>query len=549
MDPYHRPVPGTRAALTLLLLAALGAGAPPSAAAEGGAPAPPPPPKEEDKEEVFPALVSLDPFPRSVPCGEEFRLKFRLRGGLRSPVLIVIFPSGGAAYVRPDVSNGNDHQIAFRIDRAGGTHRLTLVGFDETGERTTAILLIKGLAKDGTEIDRDVEIPPADTVYPALDPEEHPLRLERVLFHRMNALRKRQGLAALPWHEPVARSARAHVVEVAKHYETTVDPRTGSGEQLPHRVPGAGPGGSQGPTLAERIEAALAWPVVRASLPSEIPKRGRNQPNHVSEALTSPSSSLDQKFEQVLLRKSDMRAPMVSPYLSHAAGGATWRWYGWKAAAPGEASNREDAPGPPPPGRAREAITTLVFIQVNDPAAAESYEKERREVQRLLSGASKPAERAEALRRVGQAALPESPKLLADAAKGKDPAVRAGALDGLWLCAPAEAQGLTEPIRLEALRAFAEETESRAADGLRALAAVRYDAASRRAGLAGLAEASKRAREALAAGTALAAAGKGDEARTALEEARRRFAGFPEAEEIAAALKRLGPGTGGTPPK
>lgn len=170
MDPYHRPVPGARAALTLLLLAALAAGAPPRAAAEGGAPPPPPAPKEEEKEkeEVFPSLVSLEPFPRGVPCGEEFRLKFRLRGGLRRPVLIVIFPSGGAAYVRPDVSNGNDHQVAFRIDRAGGTHRLTLVGFDGTGERTAAILLIKGLAKDGTEIDRDVEIPPADTVYASM---------------------------------------------------------------------------------------------------------------------------------------------------------------------------------------------------------------------------------------------------------------------------------------------------------------------------------------------------------------------------------------------
>jgi hypothetical protein len=489
--------------------------------------------------------VDIDPFPRSAPAGEVVRLKFRLKGGLRSPVLVVIYPAGPSEYIEPDVSAGNEYQIPFRLDVQGGTHRLSIIGRGPHGDRYVAEFIVKALSKDGKEIDRDVAIPPAYTDYPPLDPEEHPLRLERRLYFRMNALRTSEGMAPLPWHEGVARSSREQIVEIERYWEETFDKRTGVGKLL-HRVPGAGPDGAEGPTIAERVRLDLAWPLVVPTLPRENPERGHAKQNFVAETITAPSSSLDRKFEQEFLRYSDQRAPLLSPYLTHAAGAATWRWYGWRKGT-GDGSPRPTEPGPAPPGPPREMIATLVFVQVNDPAAAESYERDRKDVQRALSAASKPAERADALRRLGQTALPESPKLLLEAAKARDPAVLAGAVDGLWLCAPEDARRLSDPLQVLVLQSFRDQEESRAAEALHTLAAVRYDAASRKAGAAGLLEVAKRARAALEAAGKAAEAGKLDEARSLVESARGRFTGYPEEEDILA-YQRVLARPGGPPP-
>lgn len=521
----------------LLLALLLLAGGPPRAAAEGSPPAPPAPKPEPEAEEVYPSLVSLEPFDRKVPAGSEVRIKFRLKGGLRTPVLVVIFPDGAASYVRPDVARGNEYEIPFRLDHLGGTHRLTLVGFDGSGERVTAKLLVRAVLKDGKEVDRDVEIPPADTKYADVDPEEHPLRLERWFFHRMNGLRRKQGLAALPWHEGVARSARVQLAEAARHWEATYDPRLGYGLLL-HRIPGAGPGGTEGPTLADRVHADLLWPVVLPYVPPAAPDRGKGNPNYVGETLASADASLDRMFEQELLRKSAQRAPLVSEWTTHAAGAATWRCYGPK----GE-------PGAPPKGQARQAFASLVFIQVNDPAADASYERERAEVRALLSAASSAEEKAGAWRRLGQAALPESPKVLEGAAgKTKDPVALAGALDGLWLCEPGTARRLTEPLRLRALQALEDREESGGAAALRTLAGIRWDAASRRAGESGFAEVAARARKLLDDAGAAAKGGKPEEARALLLDAKRRFAGYPEEGDVRAALRLIGGGDA-PPPK
>ena len=544
------PPPRSLAPALLLAAALAAAAAPLPAAAEGGAAAPPAPPKEEeaDKEVFHRDLVDFEPFDRAAPAGENVRLKFRLKGGFRSPVLVVVFPDGGASYFRPDVSNGREHEIPFRLDRIGGTHRVALVASNPSGERIAAHFLLRALSKEGKELDRDVDYPPADAVYPPLDPEEHPLRLERHLFHRMNAFRAKHGLPPLPWHEGVARSAREHLAEVARHFEETVNPRTGAGLLL-HRIPGAGYGGTEGPTLADRVRQSLAWPIVLPYLPPENPDRARGSPNYVSETLGSNEPSLDHKFEQTFLRKSDLRAPLLSPWTTHAAGAATWRYYGWRKG-DGSGPKRFEPPGPPPGNRPREVFTALVFVQVNDPAAAATWERERREVLRAVPGTSGTAEKAAALRLLGQCAVPESPGLLAEAARSRDPAVQAAALDGLWLCAPAEARRLTDPLRVRTIRAFEDEEESRAAGPLRVLEAVRYDAASRRAGAEGFREASARARALLDAADAAAAAGKTDGARALLEAARRRFAGFPEEKEAEAGLRRLEAGapTAPTPP-
>jgi hypothetical protein len=530
------PSPGPLASGLVLALLLLSGGAP-RAAAEGDPPGPPAPKAEPEAEEVYPSLVSLEPFDRKVPAGAEVRIKFRLKAGLRTPVLVVIFPDGAAAYVRPDVTRGNEYEIPFRLDHLGGTHRLTLMGFDGSGERVTAKLLVRAVLKDGQEVDRDVEIPSADTKYADLDPEENPLRLERWFFHRMNGLRRRQGLAALPWHEGVARSARVMLAEAARHWEETYDPRLGCGLLL-HRIPGAGPGGTEGPSLADRVHADLLWTTVLPYLPPAPPDRGKGNKNYVSESLAAADASLDREFEQEFLRKSALRAPMVSDRLTHAAGAATWRNYGPKG-----------APGTPPKGQARQAFGALVFIQVNDPAADGSYERERTEVRSLLSAASSAEEKAGAWRRLGQAALPESPKVLEGAAgKAKDPVALAGALDGLWLCDPGTARRLTEPLRLRALQALEDREEAGGAEALRTLAGIRYDAASRRAGESGLAEVSARARRILDEAGIAAKGGKPEEARALLLDAKRRFAGYPEEGEVRAALRLIGGGDA-PPPK
>ncbi len=531
----------------LVAAAALLAGGAPRASAEGGGPGPPGPKEDPDREEVYPALVSLEPFARSAPAGSEFRLKFRLKSGLRTPVLVVVFPDGNAAYVRPDVSRANEHEIPFLLDRIGGTHRVTLVGYDGSGERVAAKFLVRALSRDGREVDRDVDLPPADTKYPALDPEEHPLRLERFFFHRMNALRRRQGLPALPWHEGVARPARAMLAEAARHWERTFDARLGYGLLL-HRVPGAGPGGSEGPSLADRVRVDLAWPIVVPRLPRAVPERGRGNPNYVSESLASADESLERKFEQVFLRKSDLRAPMLSEWTTHAAGAATWRFYGDKASA-GESAARDVEPGPPPPGQPRQAFAALVFIQVNDPAAEATLERERAALRAAVAGASTPEERAAAWRRVGQTAFPDAPRTLEEAAgRTKDPVILAGAIDGLWLCAPEAAARLAGPHRLRILQALADEEEFRALPSLRLLAALRYDAAWRRSGAEGLAEVSKRALAVVRAAEGAARGGRPEEALALLEDAKRRFAGFPEEEDVRACLRLVG-GAGAPPPR
>ena len=519
-------MPGPRSLASGLLLAAalLLAPVPAVRAGEGE--------DDPDREEVYPALVSLDPVRRTAPAGTEVRIKFRLRAGLRTPILVVVFPDGAAAYVRPDTQSGNDYQIPFRLDDLGGTHRVALMGFDPSGERVTAKFVVKALGKDGKAVDRDIDLPPADTKYAPLDPAEHPLRLERYFFHRMNALRKRQGRAALPWHEPVARSARAMLAEAARHWEETYDARLGYGLLL-HRVPGAGPGGSEGPTLADRVRLDHAWPSVVPRLPGGPPQRGRGNANYVSESLASADTSLERKFEQVFLRKSDLRAPMLSEWTTHAAGAATWR-------------TPAERPGPKP---APQAFGALVFIQVNDPAADACLERERAEVRAAVSGASGTEEKAAAWRRTGQSAFPDAPKVLEDACgRAREPAVLAGALDGLWLCAPDAARRRTEPLRLKAVQALEEKEEAAAAAALVTLSRIRYDAASAKAGVEGLAEVSRRALEMVKTAEIALKEGRTEDARTLLAEGRRRFAGFPEEGDVKAA-QRLAGSAGEAPPR
>jgi len=514
-----------RSRLAALLLAALALA--PAAAGAGD--------EEDEEKEFFRKDVAVfEEFPRSFPRGTQVRLKCRLARSYVAPVLVVVYPDGDAAYLQPETASGRDVEFLLRLDPRGGRHRVALAAQGSSGVLYGARFLLMATGADGKPVDRDLDLPPEDAVYTPLDPDEDPLRLERILYHRMNGLRARQGLPPIPWHEGVARAAREALPGIARHYEETLDPRTGFGKVV-HSVPFAGERGGQGPTIAGLCVRLLGWTTGEPYLPRGKPDR--KEPNFVSESLTDPAWSLDERFEGYFLRKSDLRAPMVSKDVTHAAGAATWRWYGWT----GKGEPPEN-PAPPPAGRKREVFAALVFVQLNEPKAEALLKRDRAEVEEALSRAKDAAAKAEAVRGLGRHAFPDAPARLRTLfGNAREPEVRAAALDALWLCDPAEARRLSEPLRVRLAQALQEKEEGRAAEALGMLPLLRWDAASRKEGVAGAAVAAGRAKEALKAAEAAVAAGKREEARAALEEARGRFAGLPAAAEIAAALAALGP--------
>ncbi|MCK6479505.1 MAG: hypothetical protein L6R43_04950 [Planctomycetes bacterium] len=512
-------MPGARpraspAALLALLLAVGGAASLPGPAAasppEGGPPPPPAPAaakeeREEDREWFLLRMAVFDPFERRLPRGAPARFRVTMKGPYRSPVLVVVFPDGDARYFAPDARAGRTYDLSFRLDPRGGTHRVALAADGPGGMEYAARFRILGLGPDGKEVDRDIDLPAGDAEWANVDPEESPLRLERYLFHRMNAFRRGQGLPELPWLECVARAAREQLPDLARHYEETVSRRTGLGDLL-HFLPGAGPGGAGGPTIADRVRLASGWPLVLYNMPKGPPSRGRGNPNYVAASLTIPTPSLDERFGRYLLRKSDHRVALVNPHLTHAAGAATWRYYGWRGdSGTGPPPDRTAPPGPPPKGRAREVLTALVYVQVNDPRAEESIEREAAEVRSALGNASGPAERAAALRLLGRHALPGAAKALAARAGDRDPLVAAGALDGLWLCDPGAAAAAAAPLEVRVAQGLAGEEESLAAAPLAVLSRIEWDAATLRRATAASEEIGKRARAAL--GEALRALG------------------------------------------
>ena len=518
---------GTRASLAGLLLAFVAIAAPPAPAA----------PDEDDEKEFFrKEVVVFEEFARSHPRGTELRLKCALGRGYAAPVLVVVFPDGDAKYLRPDKTSGRDHEFLLRLDKRGGRHRVTFAAESHTGVLYGARFNLMATGPDGKPVDRDIDQPPDDADYAPVDPEEDPLRLERALFHRMNAFRSKLGKPTLPWHEGVARAAREVIPGIARHYEETIRADTGRGK-LVHRVPFLAEDGGDGPTIADLCVAMLGWKTANPWLAPEAP--ARHLPNFVTESLTDPAWSLDSRFEKKFLLKSDLRAPMCSEHLTHAAGAVSWRWYGWKRG--GTATE----PGPAPKGKPREVFAALVFIQVNEVKAEAALKKEKAEADAALGRAKNDAERAEALRVVGRYAFPDAAPRLEDAfSAARAPEVRAGALDGLWLSAPGAARRLSEPLLLRIAQSLEEKQEGRAAEAIAALSLVRWDAASRREARRAGAAAEAAGKEVLRAADAAVAAGRRDEAREALGLARRRFEGLPIAGEIAAAHDSLAPAPG-----
>ncbi len=550
-----RPLPPPIGVLVLLLaLAAAPPSAPPVLALEGVAAD-----DDPDKEYFRREIVIFETFDRRLDAGKALTLKFRLHRGYRGPILVVVYPDGASEYLPAtpalgvEVRNGeNSYEVSFRTDPGGGVHRVALIVDTDSGEVTGARFLVRGPTREGKAIDRDVEMPPEDTVYRRIRPDEDPLRLERILFHRMNGFRRKSGAKPLPWHEGVAKCAREHMPVVAQIYEDTYDPKKGHGESL-HRRPG-------GPTIADRVRLNLGWTVVVAKFAQTDPVTGRGTPNYVSEILTGATTSLDQKFEQSLLRLSDFRKPMMDPFPTHAAGACVFRTYlrsganppkepaaggaaggavpavsGGGGAAEAVGRNPGPAPGQPP-----QVLAALVFVQVNDPEAADSDRKVKDSVMgELAQAGDDPERRARALRRLGQYAYAEGLPPLRRAARDARPKVAAAGLDGLWLAAPAEARTETTALEVRVLRAFEKEDFAAVAPVLDALGGVRYDAETRQRAVDTVRKIRALARERVNAASRASAEKRWAEAKAGYEAAVRSFRGFPEAEEAADGLQVL----------
>ncbi len=566
-----RGMPARRASgplLPLLLLAgvlaAAPAGTPRALAVEG--------PSQEDPDREFfdRSRAIFETFPRSAVRGSLFTLKFRLHAGYRDPVLVIVFPDGTPLYLRPPFESG-DWVGTFRLDSKGGKHRVALVVDSNAGDLTAAQFILSATKSDGSEIDRDVEIPPADTPYDSIPEGEHPLRVERHLFRRMNAFRVKNGLKPLPWHEGVARCARVQIPESAQVFEDSFDPRVGYGF-LPHNVPQvvkADAAGNdrevspEGPRIADRCRTDLGWPVVVPKLPPDNPVRGRGQPNYISESMLAPDPSLDRKFEQTMLRVSDHRAPMLSEWATHAAGAAMWRTFVPRRRvkvvtdSAGRRRLREIPPttsGSAPeageggsvgarswrrPGEVEAPFAILVFVQINDPEIDSRDEVEKRRVVGSLARAANPEEEATALRTIGRHAFRESAGILSRRLDDRNPVIAAAAIDGLWLADPDAARRACDRLEVRVVRALARDDFPTAIGALQVLAGLEYDVAGRRSAAKRLADLRRTARSELDIVDRYLVARDWVQARDAFQRVARIYKGLPEAEEAALGLREL----------
>lgn len=515
---------------------------------------------DPDKEYFDRSRAVWESFPREAVKGSRVPLKFRIGGGHFGPNIVVVYPDGRPVYLVPEQEPSSGYWvIEIPLDKRGGRHRVSLVVDSKAGDRLAAQFFLFGTAADGSRIDRDVEIPPADTVYENLDAEEHPLRLERILANRMNAFRVANGLAPLPWHEGVARAAREHIPEMAQLYEDSYDARVGWGT-LVHKFPEDGDR-PVGPAISDRVRLNLGWTVVTPKLGPDDPQKGRNATCYVSESLLSPDSSLDRKFEQTMLRVSEHRAPMLQRDLTHVAGAALWRTYmpqrRVKVVTRKEGPGLEEKPaltrseGPEgrslpsnrKEGEGAQAFSILVFVQINDTEVMKREEQLRRDVLAAPGREKEPERRAEALRTVGRYAFPESSRFLRGWLEKDEPEIRAAALDGLWLCDPAAARDRVDTVHLRIERAGAKDEFDGVAADLQALPLVQYDAATRREGVRMLKEIRRRGRDAVDEAV-MKSRTDAEGARAELLRLARAYRGLPEGEDAADALRAL-PAEGG----
>ncbi len=434
--------------------------------------------------------ASLAPFPRTIGAGATLTFAVTLRPRFTAPVFSQTLPSGETRYLRPArvlASNRAEFDAAF--DAGPGAYRMELVVDSPDGDCTAAQFTIYSGVEPPPE--GETESRRGEDAYPPERADEDPVRLERDLFRMVNAYRTERRLPPYPWLEPAAILARDHLRDYL-----ALKPRPAT---FPHVIPGKG-------SIADRFVSVLAWPTTVRKFPVEDPEIGPEAVSYCSESLAAPKS-LAWLFREYFLQESAFRAPMVSPYPTHAAVGMV-----------------RDG------GR---LYTATVMVQVNSTRVRAALEDEWKNATRLEEEAEEGADRAEFLRRLGRISDPRSRKLFERRLAARDPEVRAGALDALLLADPAAAEEHAEKQWLAVARAHDRDRYGAALPVLRAFERVRYDAATRVRARAELAALDRLSRALLSDAMATEDAA---ERRATLALVVERFAGLPAADEAAKAL-------------
>lgn len=440
--------------------------------------------------------AELGPFPREIPLNGSITFTVRARRGHHSPVLAVTKPSGETEYHHADrapAAGKYEFDVGFKA--GPGPYRVELVLDSSRGDTTAAQFTVwAGVKRPATPSEGDLARPETD--FEAERPDEHPLRLERDLFHRMNEYRKSIGKKPYPWLEQVAVAGRTHLVDYL-----ALKPRP---PKFTHQIPGKG-------AIADRMKADFAWPRTIPKFAVDDPKIGPEADCYVSESFGAPAS-LEWFFTEVCLREAAFRAPVVSEHPTHAA----------------VAVVRE-------PGGKRPYLA-MIHVQVNSTRVRDELERNLVDLVRLEAKAATPEAQAEALRRLARYAGGGEVALFRRRAGDREIAVRAAALDGLFLLDPAAAAEIVEAGSRTVARAHDRDRYGPALPVLETWAALEWDAAARTRGKAELGRLTKAAEAELDAAMKLSFAGDAAAAEAALRAVADKYAGLPAARMAAARL-------------
>jgi hypothetical protein len=444
-------------------------------------------------DEVFhPEIAIVSPFPREIAPGGSITFGVEMRRGYFSPVFSVTRPSGETKYLRPIREEGPSNvEFDILFDAGPGAYRLELVADSAKGDRSAAQFTVWAGVPVPAEGEVDRRRPEEE--YPPERADEDPIRLERDLFRVINAYRAGRSLVPYPWLEPAAILARDHLRDYL-----ALSPRPA---EFLHVIPGKG-------CIADRFTDVYRWPRTVRKFPVENPEIGPEAVSYCSESLAAPRS-LEWLFREYFLRESAFRAPLVSTFPSHAAVGIV----------------REDKGG--------RLYTATVVVQVNSTRVRSALDDEWQNAVALEEREREGTDRAEFLRRLGRLSDPRGKRLFERRLLSRDPAVRAGALDALFLTDPAAAREFVEKQNLRLLRARRTERYGETRPVLDTFMQVRYDAATRLHGSRQHEEITRLSETVLADAIALAGEGRIAEAAEALILVMERFAGFPAAQKAA----------------
>ena len=450
-------------------------------------------------ERFHPEKAEILPFPREVARNGTVTFVVKVRRGYHTPIFAVTAPDGSTEYHRPDrTPEPGTYEFDLGFKGAPGAYPVELIVDSTRGDTTAARFTVwAGVPRPEATAESGEKRPEGD--YEPEDPDESTIRLERDLMRLLNGYRRTKGLAPYPWLEKAAILARSHLSDYL-----ALEPRPA---KLTHQIPGKG-------FLADRFEDFFAWPTTVRKFPVAEPEIGPDAVSYCSESLAAPRS-LTWLFREYFLREPAFRAPVISPFPTHAAVGIV-----------------RDA-------KTGRLYTATVFVQVNSTRVRDGLARELADLVRAESRAKDDEEAADAIRTLARFGDEGAVKTLERRLSDRRPKVRAAALDGLFLLDLETADEWVERQARVLARAHERERYGPALPILETFAAVEFDATVRRRGISELATLTAGSEAELDAAFLRLMSGNTDEGRAALEEVAARYDGLPAAAAAKAKLAEL----------